>query len=366
MTGVRESLEAAATALEAQDEAPAPEAAAPAETSAPEAPPDVPHTPKSEDAATAAQRARDESGRFAKAQKAAAPKATEKPEAPATEAKAATPAAPKPEAAAQPEAEKPEAPASWKPLEREHFFKAPPEVRQAILRREKEMALAMQESAPAKKLAQDFQQTVAPYASMLQADGVEPVRAIGGLLQMAATLRSGSPAARAQLIAHLVRSNGVAIEALDAELSRQPTQSAQQPQAVDPQAITQQVLQQLQQQRQQVTQQRTMQEVAAFGEKREFFDSVREDMADVMQAAARRGIPMTLEEAYTRACNLHPEVAQVLKQRQDAEAAQKAQAAAQKARAAATSARPQPAGVSAPQPKGIREALAAAAAKVGG
>jgi hypothetical protein len=82
--------------------------------------------------------------------------------------------------------------------------------------------------------------------------------------------------------------------------------------------------------------------VEAFTSTAEFMDDVREDVADMMELASRRGVALTLEDAYNRACKLHPEVSQVLQQREAAKAANALQASTQRARAASSSVRSQP------------------------
>ena len=58
-------------------------------------------------------------------------------------------------------------------------------------------------------------------------------------------------------------------------------------------------------------------EVASFKAdgKHEFFDDVRLTMADVMDAAAKRGIEMGLEDAYQRAIMIEPDVRKVVESR---------------------------------------------------
>lgn len=385
MTTPRESLEAAAASLEAEAAPETPEAAP---TEAPAAPAEASEAAPTEKPSEAAQRARDEAGRFAKAQKAAAAAKPEKPAekapaAPALEAKPAAGAAPKvdvaPEAAPVSGQEAIKPPQSWRAGVREHWGKLPLEVQAEISRVDKEVRQLMSDAAPAKKLAQDFQQTVAPYAPMFQADGVEPVRAVGSLLQMAATLRTAPPAQKAQLLAGLVRNFGVPIDALDAALSGQPApQHAQQPQGIDPRAIAmqvrQEVMQDFRQQRERMLQQQSAQKLADFGATHEHFERVREEMGEALASAARHGVEMTLEQAYVRACSIHPEVSQelqaaqekealVAKQRQEAEMAQKANASSQKARAASTSVRPQPSGTISARPMTVREKLGEVAAQ---
>ena len=77
-------------------------------------------------------------------------------------------------------------------------------------------------------------------------------------------------------------------------------------------------MQQYQQNQQQTYQQQTQsaeQEIAQFGEQHEFFEDVREDMADLIEMAEKRGQSLSLEQAYERACAINPEISKVLDQR---------------------------------------------------
>jgi hypothetical protein len=67
------------------------------------------------------------------------------------------------------------------------------------------------------------------------------------------------------------------------------------------------------------------------------FDELREEMADLMEVAARRGLTMTLKQAYDRAVALHPKLAEQAGKRAEQERANAAAEAAAKAKRAAVS-----------------------------
>lgn len=359
----RDTIEAA---FAASDDAPAevvmpePVEAAPVEKAADEAAP-----------RTAAEKARDDKGRFQpkpKTAKAIAPLATKKSAAAPTSA--ASPASipapgdqPKPEAAATLKA-----PASWKPAARERWAALPTEVQQETIRRERETQQALQESSEARKNWGSFQQAVAPYQGMIQAEGSDPVRAAANLFQTAAALRTAPAPAKAQIVANLVRTFGIDIQMLDQALSGQgPQQGQGQPQG-QPQQFRDprfdELMQRLQngeRQRQETMTQQNAREVEEFGSGAEFFDDVRQEMADILEVAARRGVAMSLDDAYNRAVKLHPDVSEVMAQREKAKAATASQATTQRARAAASSVKSRPAGPAPTQtPAGRRGALEAA------
>lgn len=102
-------------------------------------------------------------------------------------------------------------------------------------------------------------------------------------------------------------------------------------------------MQRFQQQQQQAEVQRLRSEVEKFSESHEFFGDVREEMADIIEVAKRRGLSISYEDAYSRACALHPEISPVLEQRKAAERAKATKASTQQSRLASSSVRSAPA-----------------------
>lgn len=333
-------------------------------------------TEPAEKVQTAAEKARDRAGRFAKAKAVApvksavkaAPVVTKKPAlvpvapvapAPATTTGTTPPAPGETSAALKP-------PASWKPAARERWNALPAEVQQEAVRRERETQAALQESSEARKSWSSFQQAVAPYAGMFQAEGASPIQAAASLFQTAAALRTAPPPAKARIVADIVRTYGIDIGMLDQALAGQAPQQSQgqQPQGQFRDPRVDELMSRLQngeRQRQEAAAQKAAGEVHAFGANAEFYEDVRQDMAYVLEDAARRGVAMSIEDAYSRAVKLHPEVSKVMAQREEAKAATATQATTQRARAAASSVKSRPTGP-APTvaPTGRRAALDAA------
>ena len=104
-------------------------------------------------------------------------------------------------------------------------------------------------------------------------------------------------------------------------------------------------------------------EVQQFLGEAEFGEDVREDMADILEVAQRRGQSMTLKQAYERACLMNERVAQVLQQRRAAQGAAQQTNVAQRARAAAVSVSgAAPMGALRQDPTDVRSAIEAAIA----
>lgn len=240
------------------------------------------------------------------------------------------------------------APASWKATTREKWATLDPEVRAEIMRRETETSLALNQTAQQRKIADEFQRTIAPYMPQFQADGQPPLQAIQGMLQASAQLRSGAPAQKAAVIAQVIQQFGVDVSLLDQHLAAHYSgqQAPADPTSGVMQALRseiapiQQFMQQIQQQqtqRQQATQQQLLSEITEFSSKAEFFADVQQDVADLLEMSANRGVNMTLQEAYDRAIMFHPQVSSVVAQRKAAQAATRQTEVARKAQQASAS-----------------------------
>ncbi len=243
------------------------------------------------------------------------------------------------------------APASWKPDVREHWATLPDTVRSEISRREMEVQRTLQESAEARKNYDAVMKTISPYEAFIKAEGSNPIQAIDNLMSTAARLRTGTAPELAQLVAGIVNQFGIGrfgnnfIEQLDSALAGQAPQVNHQQSEIEQVlnqrlAPVQQMLTQFQQaqaQQQQRAQQQVVSEVEQFISQAEFGNDVREDMADILEVAQRRGINMTLQDAYKKAVMMNDNVRSVLAQRVQAQRAQSSTQAAQRARSAAVS-----------------------------
>lgn len=275
------------------------------------------------------------------------------------------------------------APKSFGPLVREKWASLPLEMRADLARREADVAQSIGPAVENRTFRESFQQVVAPYAAMIQAGGGDPVKYTQTLYQTAYRLQAGTPAQKqetwaglardfgipidAATVAHLIRSANVPIEALAQALDGKG--APQVPQAtINPDEIIRQAeeraYQRMVQAQQQNQQAQLHREAQTFGADKEFFEDIREDMADLLD----RGRAKTLEEAYNRALLMHkadPEsqVGEVLRQREAQKSAQAAVASTQRAKAAASSVRSQPTGTQpGGQPKDVRGTIEAAIA----
>lgn len=370
-----EAMAKAVEHLESQAD-PAPEAEpAPAET--PEAP-----AAESAPAEVKPDRVRDESGKFTKAPKAKpAQKASKEPAAAAPQgdvhgaARAAPPAgqgpadgAAAPTSPAAPSAA-PDSPAlklpqSWKPAAREALAKAPREVQEEAIRIDREVRQVLQQSAEARKTAETVHRTLAPFEGLARANGMDAMSYAGSVLQTAAALQMGAPAQRAGIIASLINTYGVELEAINQHLANPQAAVRQQPQHVDPRAEVRRILDEERAQAEQQANQRAVEEFIASPP--EFFEDVKADLPDILRLDRQRGGNMTLQQAYDRACKLSETVQAKLAKKKESERVRTATAATQAAQAATqVSLRSTPAAPVRAKPKGLDAALNAARDKLG-
>ena len=291
--------------------------------------------------------------------------------------------------AAAPKVDAPRPPQSWKAEAREEWAKVPPKVQQEILRLDQEVLKVMRDTAPVKKFQADFQAVAAPYLALIQAEGANTLKAFEDYLKTSVALRTSPPTHKtrlveglisqfsvpfdAQALVRVIKKSGVSIEDLDSALAGEQPKPGQQPQ-FDPSQYrdprVDQVLAQIEEQKAahaDQIQRATASEISDFAKTHEFIGDVRKDMADFIDLAESRGVAISLQEAYDRALQLHPDIVGVLNQRAAATKVGTAKAATQKAREAASSVRTRPAGATtASAPKTIRGGIDSAIAQLSG
>jgi len=250
-------------------------------------------------------------------------------------------------------------PTSWKKEAKGEWAALPLGARQEIHKREAEINRVLAQSAPDRQLAEQFKTTVQPFMARIQSNGIDPVTAARNLFEADHRLATGHPRDRAQYMAELIVEYGISVEDLDTALAplvngRQAQPSGAAPAGgVDIAAIVQQQLNQalapILQERQQAAA-RSQQEVEqtvesmALDPKYPFFEDVRMDMADLVDLSAKRGVVLSLDEAYSRAVRMNPDTYGQLERQSTVSAATQAHQAALKAKAAASSVSGAPAG----------------------
>ena len=229
------------------------------------------------------------------------------------------------------------APASWRKEAKGEWASVPLHIRQEVHKREMEISRALNEANLARQAASAYDQTVQPYMARIQALGVTPQQAFSELLKADYLLATGTPQQKATLIDKLLQDYGVDVAELDSAIARRLHGAPTQPQVPDIQALVQQQLQQalapIYQQQRQAEQQAQQQadmtvEQMSLDPKYPHFDEVREEMADLVEMSAKRGVYLSLDQAYSRAIGFHPEIVSSINLTQQNQAAQRAKAAA--------------------------------------
>jgi hypothetical protein len=221
------------------------------------------------------------------------------------------------------------------------------------MRRERETARVLQETAEVRKGAEGVREILSPHMDRINSMyGGNANTAIANLLGVERTLVSGDPVAKVNLVANMIKHFGIDLVALDSALAGLPVpQEAQQQSAIErmlEQRLSpiQQFIQS-QQQREAQQRQQTEQEVAhtvetmATDPNFPYFEDVREAMADLIEINSRRGIYISLPEAYNKAVRMNDETYQAASVRESSQAATQAalqaHQAAQRAKGAAVS-----------------------------
>jgi hypothetical protein len=212
-------------------------------------------------------------------------------------------------------------PVSLPPAAREVWKDTPAAMKEAIARREADYAKGVEKYRENAQRAQMMDTALQPFQQYIGMTGQSPPQVVNNLLQTASMLQMGSPVQRAQTISQLINQFGVDIQMLDSILADGAPPPQNQEDLIR-QAARDEARREFEAQKQyeyQVAQQKIMgsltNEIAQFGAGKEFYTDVRMDMADILDMAASRKIDMPLEEAYRRACLIHPEISRILETR---------------------------------------------------
>ena len=215
------------------------------------------------------------------------------------------------------------APQSWDVNSKLDWDKIPKNIQAQIDKRERETATALSGSGQARNFATQFSQLMQPYSADIQASGQHPLQAIDSVLAVSQGLSRGSPEEKASIVTGLIKQYGIDVKAVDDMLvgKRQPmqqTNNRQQRAPVDP--ATQQRLNQLEQEVQVQRDRETQvvgQQTQGFLDKTPFANELRNEMADLIDAADARGQPIDLQKAYEMAAAFHPEIQKRLQSQQN-------------------------------------------------
>jgi hypothetical protein len=214
-------------------------------------------------------------------------------------------------------------------------------------------------------MADEVGQHLQPFTERLQATGATPSEFLGDVFTTINSLASGDPRTKAEVIANIIQSYGVDLRALDSVLSGRLSAPPPDPRTVEVQRRAM-ALEQRVRQYESAAEQQTQQTVNAHLQqfaadpKNEFFDDVRDMMADLIEA----GKAETLQDAYTASVWANPDTRKILLQREAEQRAAVKQSRANQARriSASVSGAPRTTGVQGgvTDKMSLRETIAAA------
>lgn len=220
-----------------------------------------------------------------------------------------------------------QAPKTWRPEAAAKFASLPPEVQQEVLKREEDIFRGLEAYKADASIGKALKGIVQPYMQVFQAQGIDPLQQVSGLMRAHVALSTGTPEQKQQFFQHLAKEYGV-------ELGMEAPY-------IDPQvAGLQKQLAELQsrlngREQQEIAEARSklQAEIDAFASDpaHQYFDEVANDIAGLLRSGAAK----SLQEAYEKAVWANPITRAKEQARLTAEAEAKAKAeAAEKAKQA--------------------------------
>lgn len=239
-----------------------------------------------------AERARDESGKFAKGEKAA-------PKEPTKVAQAKSPATPNTQGQPAPEGDPvwKRPPASWKKETHDLWKTADPRLQEYAYSREEQMRAGVEPLKTKAEFADQINQVIEPYLPTIRGLGIDAPTAIGALMRADFTLRNSDPQSKRAYFLQLAQQYGVDLSGVQQDAPR-----------VDPMAYALQnqflslkgEVETWKQQQEQAQNAQYLNEINKFSANAEHFEALRPAMIQLLQS----GVAENLEDAYKKALRL--------------------------------------------------------------
>ena len=291
---------------------------------------------------TDAENKRDEKGRFKKAESSVVENANTQNEAEPTETSAPT--------------RNPWA--SWKKEAQTTLSQLPPETQRMIQEREEQFHKGIEQYKQDAYQGRSLGKALAPHMEYLNQVGVAPEQAISTLIQAEKILRTSDQQTKTNMFMKLAHDYGIDVNSLtNIPFDPYKYQLEQQLQAQQAQ------LAQIQQSRQIAEEAQLGQTIEQFAQTHEYFDEVRETMADLLD----KGLASNLKDAYSKAVRLNDDIFNRTTQTSgQVNPVQRANNAAKAAKAAAVQVKGSPVGgMKATEAKSTEEAVRNAMAALG-
>lgn len=269
------------------------------------------------------------------------------------------------------------APKSWKPDARAKWETTDPAIRAEVVRREREVQRALSESSGAREFTQSFKEIAGPFSQRYHQAGLQPLQVVKNMMEVDHTLAYAPAHVKAKLMAKLIKDYDIDIGLLDTAISG--GDSGEEPVSIVERMIEKklapineyfQTSQQREHQRTQAEMEAQRQAIENMAEDEDnfpYFETVRQDMADIIEMNARRGVYLDPKTAYTRAVAMNPDAQAAEQERAKQRTAQRANNAATRALGASLSVNGSPAGLrTTVSPADLRGTLEAAWAEANG
>jgi hypothetical protein len=205
-------------------------------------------------------------------------------------------------------------PSAWSPVNREKWATLDPDLKAEIIRREESSLAGVRQLQDRYSSAEQFLTTLNPIFSEASKLGANPAEYIMSTMQTEQFLRNAPMPDKFQTLLQIADNYGIPLRKIIDESIGQKmfdTQPAQ-PQYAQVAPEIQQQLEEIRSWRQQQEIAQVDQAIEAFAAQAEFFQDVRDQMAELMD----RGLTDSLEDAYERSIWANPQIRQVLLARQ--------------------------------------------------
>ena len=248
--------------------------------------------------------------------------------------------------------------ASWKREAQTVLSSLPPDTQRMIQEREEQFHRGIEQYKQDAYQGRTLGKALAPHMEYLQQVGVAPETAISTLIAAEKVLRTSDPQTKANMFMKLAHDYGIDVNSLT-NVPFDPYKYQLEQQLASQQAQ----LQQITQSRQIAEEAQLGQTIEQFAQTHEYFDEVRETMADLLD----KGLASDLNDAYSKAIRLNDDVfTRTTQNSVQANPVQRANNAAKAAKAAAVSVKGSPTGGMRPtEAKSTEEAVRHAMAALG-
>lgn len=192
-------------------------------------------------------------------------------------------------------------PQSWAKDKHELWGKLPPEAQDYYAQREQQMLDGLQQYKEHSGFGKQLKDVFTPYQALLQAQGVDEVKATQYMLNAHYRLSNGTPQERAAYMGQLAKSYGIDLASLATQGEAQPVDPVVKQLQEQVGSLTSTLTQRQQAEAQQLRS-KVQSEVDAFASdpKNIYFDEIADDIAVFVQAGD------TLEKAYEKAVYANP------------------------------------------------------------